>query len=68
MYNVSYLVSRPRGEEGTGMPGSAAAAVRPSVGAIVRLRSGGLVDGRGGRLGRPRDALHNVVVRPQFQL
>ena len=50
------------------MPGSAAAAVRPSVGAIVRLRSGGLVDGRGGRLGRPRDALHNVVVRPQFQL
>ena len=55
------------------MPGSAAAATRDApVRAIVLSSvgggSGGLVDGRGGRLGRPGDALDNVVVRPQLHL
>ena len=57
------------------MPGPAAAAacdapVRAVVlsAAAVNGGRGGLVDGRGRRLRRPRDALHNVVVRPQFHL
>ena len=69
-----HLVSRPRCEEGTGMSGSASAAARhAAVRAVVLSRAvaggrGGFVDGRGRRLGRPRDALHHVVVRSKFHL
>ena len=68
-----HLVSRPRCEEGTRMSGPASAAGHAAVRAVVLSRAvagggGGLVDGRGRRLGRPRDALHDVVVRSQFHL
>ena len=54
-------------------PASAASAGHAAVRAVVLSRAvgggrGGLVDGRGRRLGRPRDALHHVVVRSQFHL
>ena len=55
-------------------PASAAASGgHAAVRAVVLSRAvgggrGGLVNGRGRRLGRPRDALHHVVVRSQFHL
>ena len=69
---MAYLVSGPRGEERSWMPGPTAAGARDApVRAVVLSVGGGrrgLVDGRRRSLRRPRDALHDVVVGPQFHL